>query len=109
MPRRPSTEEWIALLSEFEQSGLQQKEFCAKHDLSIAAFQYWYYRKAKKHSESAAKLSESFLPIEVVGSAAPSARPAGAVVEIALAGGIVVRLPAGTEPRYVSELLRALR
>gem|GEM_PF-3952355 len=39
----------------------------------------------------------------------PPARPGGVVVEIALAGGIVVRLPAGTEPRYVSELLRALR
>ena len=41
MPRRPSTEEWSSLLAEFEQSGLQQKEFCAKHDLSLAAFQYW--------------------------------------------------------------------
>ena len=41
MPRRPSSEEWIALLAEFEQSGLQQKEFCAKHDLSLSAFQYW--------------------------------------------------------------------
>ena len=109
MPRRPSTEEWIAPLSEFEQSGLQQKEFCAKHDLSVAAFQYWYYRKAKKHSESAAKLSESFLPIEVVGSAAPSARPGGAVVKVALTAGIVVRLPAGTDPRYLADLLRALR
>lgn len=44
MPRRPSTEEWIALLAEYEQSGLQQKEFCAKHDLSLSAFQYWMYR-----------------------------------------------------------------
>jgi len=66
------------------------------------------YRKAKKHSESAAKLSESFVPIEVVGSAAPTAR-LGAAIEIALAGGVLVRLPAGTEPRYVGELLRALR
>ena len=108
MPRRPSSEEWIALLAEFEQSGLQQKEFCARHDLSIAAFQYWYYRKAKKHSESAAKISESFLPFEVVGSTAPVAR-SGAAIEIALAGGVLVRLPVGTEPRYVGELLRALR
>lgn len=108
MPRRPSTEEWSALLAEFEQSGLQQKEFCAKHDLSLSAFQYWMYRKSKKHSESAAKLSESFLPFEVVGSAAPTARP-GAAIEIALAGGVLVRLPVGTEPRYVGELLRALR
>ena len=108
MPRRPSTEEWIALLAEFEQSGLQQKEFCAKYDLSLAAFQYWHYRKAKKHSESAAKLSESFVPIDVVGSAAPVARPGGAV-EISLGADIVVRLPAGTEPRYLGELLRALR
>ena len=108
MPRRPSTEEWSSLLAEFEQSGLQQKEFCAKHDLSIAAFQYWMYRKSKKHSESAAKISDSFVPIEVVGSAAPVARP-GAAIEIALTGGIVVRLPIGTEPRYLGELLRALR
>ena len=108
MPRRPTSEEWIALLAEFEQSGLQQKEFCAKHDLSIAAFQYWMYRKAKKHSESAAKISESFVPFEVVGSAAPVAR-LGAAIEIALAGGVLIRLPVGTEPRYVGELLRALR
>jgi hypothetical protein len=108
MPRRPSTEEWIALLSEFEQSGLQQKEFCAKQDLSVAAFQYWYYRKAKKHSESAAKLSNSFLPVEVVGSAAPRGA-AGVGIEIAVADGVLVRLPPGTEPRYLAELLRALR
>jgi len=108
MPRRPSTEEWIALLAEYEQSGLQQKEFCAKHDLSLSAFQYWMYRKAKRHSESAPKISESFVPFEVVGSAAPMARP-GAAIEIALAGGVLVRLAAGTEPRYVGELLRALR
>jgi hypothetical protein len=98
----------MALVAEFEQSGLQQKEFCAKHDLSVSAFQYWYYRKAKKYSESAAKISESFLPFEVVGSAAPVARP-GAAIEIALGGGVLVRLPVGTEPRYVGELLRALR
>jgi len=108
MPRRPGTEEWIALVSEFEQSGLQQKEFCAKHDLSIAAFQYWYYRKAKKHSESAAKISKFFLPVEVVGSAAPEARR-GSAVEVALADGVVVRLPLGTDPRYLADLLRALR
>jgi len=108
MPRRPTSEEWIALLAEFEQSGLQQKEFCAKHDLSLSAFQYWMYRKAKRHSESAPKISESFVPFEVVGSAAPMARP-GAAIEIALAGGVLVRLAAGTEPRYVGELLRALR
>ena len=60
------------------------------------------------HLESAAKLSESFLPFEVVGSAAPTARP-GAAIEIAPAGGVLVRLPVGTEPRYVGELFRALR
>ena len=95
-------------MAEFEQSGLQQKEFCAKHDLSLAAFQYWMYRKAKRHSESAAKISDSFVPIEVVGSAAPVARP-GAAVEISLGRDVLVRLPASTDARYLGELLRALR
>ena len=70
MLRRGSTEEWSALLA--EQGVLRQREFCAKHDLSLSTFQYWRHRKSKKHCDSAAKISESFLPFEVVGSAAPT-------------------------------------
>jgi hypothetical protein len=106
MPRRPSSEEWIALLAEFEQSGLQQKEFCAKHDLVLSTFQYWMYRKSKRRSESEAKISESFVPFEVVGSAAPEARRDGAI-EVALSG-LVVRFSVGTDAKYLAELLRAL-
>jgi len=108
MPRHPTAVEWTALIAEYEQSGLQQKEFCAKHDLSLSTFQYWLYRRSKRTSEPVAKLSESFVPFTVVGSAAPAARPKGEV-EIAVGSGLTLRVATGTDPLYLAELLRVLR
>ncbi|WP_407667381.1 IS66 family insertion sequence element accessory protein TnpA [Myxococcus dinghuensis] len=46
--RRPNPDEWPKWVEEFEASGLQQKEFVAKHDLSLGTLQYWLYKKGKK-------------------------------------------------------------
>ncbi|WP_407667523.1 IS66 family insertion sequence element accessory protein TnpA, partial [Myxococcus dinghuensis] len=46
--RRPNPDEWPKWVEEFEASGLQQKEFVAKHDLSLGTLQYWLYKKRKK-------------------------------------------------------------
>ena len=39
--RRPGPDEWKKLITDYEQSGLVQKEFCEKQDLSLSTFQYW--------------------------------------------------------------------
>lgn len=108
MPRRPGASEWEALLVEYRQSGLSQKEFVAKHDLSLSTFQFWLYKQSKRKSVLDSNSSASFVPIEVVASAAPKARPASAV-EIALEGGPTIRFTVGTDPKYLAVLLRALR
>jgi hypothetical protein len=46
--RRPGPDEWQKLVAEYETSGLQQKDFCAKHDVSLNTLQYWLYRRPKK-------------------------------------------------------------
>jgi hypothetical protein len=107
--RYPSPEEWLQLVSEFQSSGLSQKEFVAKHDVSLSTFQYWLYKKSKRASVMLANSSPKFLPIEVVASPAPKARVPLALLEVALAGGIVLRFPAGTDAKYVAELCAALR
>jgi hypothetical protein len=105
--RRPGPEEWQKLIEEFRASGLQQKEFCAKHDVSLGTFQFWLYRKAKRSSGSESKSAPTFLPVEVVASPAPLAR-AGELIEVALRSGAVVRFSTGTDTRYIAELLAAL-
>jgi hypothetical protein len=105
--RRPGPEEWLKLIEEFRASGLQQKEFCAKHDVSLSTFQFWLYRKSKRSSGSESKPTPTFLPVEVVASPAPLAR-AGELVEVVLRSGAVVRFTTGTDTRYLAELLAAL-
>ncbi len=90
------------MVAKFEASGLQQKEFVARHGLSLGAFQYRLYRKAQRRSPRSA-----FLPVEVVASAAPPP-PEGGLLELALPRGLRLRFPAGTDTGYLAHLLSAL-
>ena len=57
----------MALVEEFRDSGLQQKEFAVRHDLHLSTFQYWLYRGSKtrpKPMQIVSKSSPTFLPIE---------------------------------------------
>ena len=63
--RTPGADEWKQLIAEYEQSGMPQKDFVEKHDVSFNTFQYWLYRKTKKlRSESGSK--QKFLPVELM-------------------------------------------
>lgn len=97
-------------MSEYETSGLQQKEFCAKHDLSLSTLQYWLYRRPKK-SGSESGPATKFLPIEVVPSPALVARGqhAASGVMVELPSGVRVHLSSDVPARYVAELLAGLR
>lgn len=110
--RRPGPDEWMRLISEYETSGLSQKEFVAKADLSFSTFQYWLYRKSKK-SGSQSGSTQKFLPVELVGPPAPVARAGAAEnigpVEVELPTGLRVRFESGTPARYIAELVGVLR
>lgn len=103
--RYPTPAEWLKLLEEFQTSSLEQKEFAAKHDISLGTFRYWLYRRAKR-VQLESKPRQKFLPVTVVASPAPKAR--GEVVELALTSGVLVRFAVGTDSRYVAELVAAL-
>ena len=97
----------MKLIAELEQSELTQKEFAAKHDVSLNTLQYWLYKRNKGGSNFDVNSRARFLPVEVVASPAPQA-PEG-TVEVTVQGGAQLRFPIGTDVRYVAELLAALR
>lgn len=107
--RRPGIEEWLRLIAEYEKSELTQKEFAAKHDVSLSTLQYHLYKRGKQHSNFDVNTGPRFLPVEVVASAAPKARPGGeAPIEVAVRTGAILRFEVGTDTRYLAELLAAI-
>lgn len=107
--RSPGPDEWMKLLTEYETSGLQQKEFAAKHNVSVNTLQYWLYKRSKR-SGSESGSTTKFLPVEVVPSTALAARrePASGVT-VELPSGVRVHLSSDVPARYVAELLAGLR
>lgn len=91
---------------EFESRGLQQKEFVAKHGLSLGAFQYRLYWKAQRHSKQSSPQT-AFLPVEVAASTASPPRE-GFLLELALPRGLFLRSPVDTDTGYLAHLLSAL-
>lgn len=65
--RRRSRAEAARLVSEFEQSGLRRKEFCAAHGLSLHTLDAWRRRIAQPGPR------EEIVPVEIVADRALSA------------------------------------
>jgi len=107
--RRPGQAEWQQLITEFEASQETQTEFVSRHDVPLATFQFHLYKRRKNTSIRNSESSPTFLPVQVVASAALQARDGEPHwVEAMLRSGVVLRFEAGTDVRYLSELLAAL-
>ena len=61
--RKISISEWPAVLSRFQDSGLSQKAYCLREDLSLPSFLYHYYRRTK--NSQLVETPPSFLPVIV--------------------------------------------
>lgn len=107
--RRLGGDEWKRLIAEYEAGDLTQKEFAAKHDVSVATLQFHLYKLRRGTSIRNSESSPAFVPVEVVASPASStrARDAG-LIEVGLRSGAVLRFLVGTDVRYLAELLSAL-
>ena len=107
--RRPGRDEWIELISEYESAPVPQKEFVAKHDVSLATFQFHLYKKRRAKLPSRNSDSPpAFLPVEVVASPALKARRGHSdAIEAMLRSGVVLRFAVGTDTRYLAELFAA--
>lgn len=85
---------WQELVTAQAQSPLGVREFCAERGFKLATFYVWRRRLAPPATPAA-----TFVPVRVV------ANPA---IEIVLPGGLVVRLPSGTDPIYLARLVAEL-
>jgi len=105
---------WRRLVREQAQSGRSVREFCDARDLAESAFYFWRRElksrdvkegriETRASAVSSASAAPLFAAVTVSGAEAPSS-----VLEIVLASGLRVRVPAGFDPQTLRELLSLL-
>ncbi|HWV38438.1 MAG TPA: IS66 family insertion sequence element accessory protein TnpB [Vulgatibacter sp.] len=94
------------IIEEFERSGMTQQAFAERRGIAVSTLRSWIYRA--RPVEEAAPAAPRLVPVHVVASPAPSGAGTGALLELAIGERIVVRFPAGTDPRYLAELVSAV-
>jgi len=105
-------QQWRDRLRRWRDSGRSVREFCWREGVSEPSFYQW--RKRLKRDGGRAANPSVFVPVEVVdspGRAGPSAdngSQAGMLVEIALPGGVAVRLAVQVDEPHLRSLLRAV-
>jgi hypothetical protein len=106
MPRKqhvdPKLEQfWRKTLADWRKSGQSVRAFCQGRQLSEPSFYAWRRTlRERDQQRSAARPLPRLVPVRVV---------AGAVLEIVLPTGLVLRVPAGADAVAVATLVAALR
>jgi transposase-like protein len=94
--------EWLAL---FEKSGQNVTEFCRTNDLPPATLSLW--RSQQKGDAGGADDGDGGGLVEVPAAALIGARTTAAV-KMALPSGVRLEVPTGTDPTWVSVLVKSL-
>src|SRR5438094_7513690 len=98
--RRNSDREgyWRQTILEQQSSGQCIAEFCRRHDVNPASFYAWR-RTLAERDPTAAPTGPTFVPLQVM---------LDSVIEVVLPTGVIVRVPAGSDPAAVARLVAAL-
>jgi hypothetical protein len=104
MAKRRGRGFWTQVIEEFEssQSVETHREFAARRGVEKTTFQRWLYALRDEHRQRASSAIR-LLPVRLEGV------QAGHTISVELAGGLSLRVQAGTDPSYVAALVAALR
>jgi hypothetical protein len=89
---------WRDLIDRWKTSGQSVTAFCAAHHVNQATFYSWRKRLATLGRDTAAP-APTFAPVRVVPDP---------MAEVILPNGLIVRVPAATDPAAVARLVAAL-
>jgi transposase-like protein len=94
---------WEKAVREFEQSPSTQEAFAQSLGVSSAALRQWRLKLRREPSRSLREAAAvRLLPVQTTSPSAPERMEVGV-------DGVVVRFQAGTDTRYIAQLVEALR
>ena len=100
---------WRKLVRNWERSGLTVRDFCVERGLAEHNFHAWRRTLAARDQEKTLppKALPPFLPVHVADASVVAQQ--GAVLEIVLADGVVVRVGTGVDEAMLRQVLAALK
>ena len=103
MGTRRSRAEWLEIIAAFRESGETAARFAARRGLKVSTLQWWTWRLAAEVRLVPVDVRRA----DVVAVAAPESASRD-IVELVI-GDAHLRFVAGTDARYVAQLVAALR
>ena len=103
--RKITISEWPDVLSRFQDSGLSQRAYCLREDLSLTSFLYHFYRRTKRAQPT--KTPPTFLPVIVKPIRQNQPEPNDALV-LVLPAGRRLAVSAGFDRSTLERLLDVL-
>lgn len=109
---RKARDIWVAIVGQFERSGLTQEAFAGERNIPVGTLRSWIYRLRRERDAGATDESTPILPVRVIALTAPLARQpadaAGPPIEVVVGATVRVRFPANTPPSVVAEMVALL-
>ena len=107
--RKLSRTEWKKVIRDWEGSGLSQKEYCKRNDLSRHTFSWWKWQLSKRPPRGR---PPAFVEVAVPEAEVERVRTVCTeALEVQVRNGVVVRIPRGfdenTLVRFMNVLLEA--
>jgi transposase len=105
-PRAAARQLWVERLARFSTSGLRPAEFCVAEGVSLPSFYSWKRRLSAENRSADTQATDDpapgprLLPVRLGSAPAP--------VELVLPGGVVLRIPPGSDPAFIRSLVEAL-
>ncbi len=102
---------WRKVVRRWQRSGLGVRAFCVAESLLEPSFYSWRAELARRDEEASADVTASFVPVHVqadlgvapsAADVAPASPPA---IDVVLANGRCLRVPAGFDPAMLRQLL----
>jgi hypothetical protein len=94
----------FSLIEKWHESGISQKEFCSRHDLSKHAFYYWL-RKYKQFNQPSEK---GFIPLEVGSPIIQPVNDTRGDICIRYPNGVLVTLDRTVSISRIKALIKAI-
>jgi hypothetical protein len=97
---------WVEHIEAWRASGVSRAEYCQTHELSRKTFGWWIWRLDQERREPLAPEAPRFLRVELSETAV--ADPVDQRIEIALPGGVAVRVGRGFDAEALHRVLTVL-
>jgi transposase-like protein len=102
--KKPERENWqkemFSLIRKWKESGINQKDFCRQHDLTLHAFYYWL----RKYKQINVLSENGFLPVEL----RPPVSDTREDIQIRYPNGVLVILDKSISISRIRALIKAI-